>query len=454
MSNLANGAPAPPAVPFYKAGWFEWSLILGYLAVAIWLLADCKVSPQAGQIFGTARMTDPGHLIGVAQHMVSAKSLAALPNSLVQVSGQAPPLVPTCLAALMLISGKSTLAQLSPFIFWANITCLTGSIVFAYRLLTRWLPQPMPLAVSGLFALAPITLLEACQLGLTLPFLALSSFALWLTEKRLTKGTASSKWSLAGCMLWAVAAAYCHPVGIAVLLACITTVFIRQNKAAGFYCVLLSLACLSPVLVLYAWQLAHTTHGPFSQLQGLPPGSVKSFSDALRHGHVWANHALTATLSPAYAGRSSMGWLNGVHYADAAHSPWLQLSIAYEQATRWLLNASGVRWALITFATLGVFSKLRSNGASISLFLILLLAGVMAFGLSQVVIDDYALWPWLLAACMAGMLTVTQLLRKLKFPDLGLTPLWCLWGFILLGHVLTYLDYGRYLMAYLAGPTK
>ncbi|MEB3207149.1 MAG: hypothetical protein VKK59_07390 [Vampirovibrionales bacterium] len=457
----APNVASATSMPFYKTPWFEWLAIFFLVGLATWLLADFEmqlVPNQPSFRLPHALTHDPSHLLDLARCMLSGKGYGAATGSF--ILGLTPPLMPTFLAALMKMTGHHTLESLGTLLFWMNVTCVGISAIFVFRALTRWLVPPFPLVIAGLLTLAPCTLLEVTYLDLTLPFLAVSAFTIWLVDKRL-HAESLSRWELSGCTFWSVSCAMLHPAGWAIMLAFLVACLLKQGRSAAIFVALLSLGLCLPWLGFLVWQLSHS-HAVHSLFVHRP-------IEALHHGHLWAIQAMKSTLHPAFSGRVSMAWQTLPDLSKAAFSvsslapsasnataisamPALDnVTNALWQVIHWLSSNRLVQWVVLSLSSIGVLSKLNAQAGMPSLFVILTILGIMFFGLGQSPVDDYALWPWLVASPVVGLLFIRQWLSTLKCPNIAIQSvqviIWGLLGIIAIGHLQTILQYPHYQLA-------
>jgi hypothetical protein len=457
----APNVASATSMPFYKTPWFEWLAIFCLIGLATWLLADFELQLVPNQ--PTFRLPhavtqDPSHLLELAHRMLGGKGYGDTTGSF--ILGLTPPLMPTLLSGLMKITGHYTLESLGSLLFWMNVACVGISGIFVFRALTRWLVAPLPLVITALLTLAPCTLLEVTYLDLTLPFLAVSAFTIWLVDKRL-HAESLSRWELSGCTFWSVSCAMLHPAGWAIMLAFLVACLLKQGRAAATFVALLSFGLCLPWLGFLLWQLSHS-HAVHSLVVHRP-------IEALHHGHLWATQAMKSTLHPAFSGRVSMAWqtlpdLSRTAFSASSFAPSTSNASAIigipalDNATNilwqlihWLSSNSLVQWTVLSLSTIGVLSKLNAQAGMASLFVILTLLGIMIFGLGQSPVDDYALWPWLVASPIVGLLFIAQWLAALKCPNIVMqcvqVIIWGILAVIAIGHLQTILQYPQYQLA-------
>jgi hypothetical protein len=227
-------------MPYYETVWFEWVAITLCVAVGLVLV---QVLDGGASYAGL-------HYLELAQSLVQGKGLTVA-SVHPHYAYSTPPLYPALLASrlLKLTKHKQYIDGFKLFHI-VNWVLYGFSVFLAQFYLRKTLPNPTALIITGLYALAPVTLLAAATLNANMLFMVFLLLAVLTIDGVFGSPDAPpTQWGLTQCCLWLILAILTKNIGYiafgAFLLLAVRRLGTRNTLVMG----LTILLCLSPFIV-------------------------------------------------------------------------------------------------------------------------------------------------------------------------------------------------------------
>lgn len=243
--------------PFYETWWFEWLFVAACWTAGwfLWHLLDHPFLDGAAAsavYMELAKSIAEGHGYTLLHTTTSVPHLAH------------PPVYPLLLSWVMQGLHQNDLMKLIHPFKLLNLGFYLVSIFLVYRFSCRGIRKPYPFLITGLYALAPLTVSAAGSISSEMAFLVFSMTALLVIDKFFTdKGGGITRWDWVWGGFWVVLSILTRNAGFALLAA----YFLLALRHTGLKrsCVMLALV----LTVLSPWYLREIFYRNFYPNQEL-----------------------------------------------------------------------------------------------------------------------------------------------------------------------------------------
>lgn len=226
--------------PYYETWWFEW-LFIGCLCACGWMIWQVLDHPflESGM--------ENSDFMELAKALAAGKGYTLLHtgNDLPYLNH--PPLYPLILAGVMKIYDQTDLIKLIHPFKVLNLWMYLTSVVLVYYYFRRNIRKPYPFVITALYGLSPLTLSVAGSITSEMTYMVLSMLALISIDKFFAdKGPSVTKWQLAFCLFWIIAAIFTRNIGFALLGAFFLLALKSMGIKRAFVVLGIVLACIAP----------------------------------------------------------------------------------------------------------------------------------------------------------------------------------------------------------------